>query len=58
MLDLLILAGFYGLVKKKYSASKQELVQAVFVFVLTAFVVLTIIGIWFRGAGMRLAMPF
>jgi quinol-cytochrome oxidoreductase complex cytochrome b subunit len=57
VLDLLVLAIFYVLVKKKYSASKQEMVQAVFVFLLTAFVVLTVIGIWFRGTGMRLIWP-
>ena len=57
-LDLLVLAVFYVLVKKKYSASKQEMVLAVFVFLITSFVILTIVGIWFRAEGMRLALPF
>jgi quinol-cytochrome oxidoreductase complex cytochrome b subunit len=58
ILDLLVLVIFYVLVKKKYSASKQEMVQAVFVFLLTSFVVLTVTGIWFRGTGMRLVLPW
>jgi quinol-cytochrome oxidoreductase complex cytochrome b subunit len=57
VLCLLVLAGFYGFIKKKYGASKQEMIQAVFVFALTSFVVLTIIGIWFRGPGMKLMWP-
>ena len=57
ILCLLVLAGFYSFIKKKYSASKHEMVQAVFVFLLTAFVVLTVMGIWFRGPGMNLTLP-
>ena len=57
VLCLLVLSGFYAIIKKKYSASKQEMVQAIFVFLLTSFVVLTITGIWFRGAGMKLVWP-
>jgi quinol-cytochrome oxidoreductase complex cytochrome b subunit len=56
ILCLLVLAGFYSFIKKKYSASKHEMVQAVFVFLLTAFVVLTVMGIWFRGPGMKLGI--
>ena len=55
--DLIILAGLYGLAKKKFKASNQEMVQAVFVFLVTSFVVLTMIGIWFRGEGMKLVWP-
>jgi quinol-cytochrome oxidoreductase complex cytochrome b subunit len=58
ILDLLFLAGFYVIVKKKYSATKQEMVQAVFVFLITSFVVLTIVGVWFRGAGMKRVFPW
>jgi quinol-cytochrome oxidoreductase complex cytochrome b subunit len=56
VLCLLVLAGFYSFIKKKYSASKHEMVQAVFVFLLTAFVVFTITGILFRGPGMKLGI--
>ena len=55
-LCLLVLGLFSGFLRNKYSPSKNELVQAVFVFLLTAFVVLTITGIWFRGTGMKLGI--
>ena len=45
---------FYGWIKKKYSTINNEAIQAVFVLLLTGFVVLTITGIWFRGQGMAL----
>jgi hypothetical protein len=47
-------AGFYWLLKKAFNATNNEAVQALFTLLTTAFVVLTIIGIWFRGAGMQL----
>ena len=49
--------GFYWWIKKKYSATNNEAVQAVFVLLLTAFVILTVTGIWFRGKGMALVLP-
>ncbi|MBW2450369.1 MAG: cytochrome b N-terminal domain-containing protein [Deltaproteobacteria bacterium] len=55
-----VLAGiivFYRLVKKKYTATSNESIQAVFVLLVVAFIVLTITGIWFRGKGMALIWP-
>lgn len=49
--------GFYHLVKKRYTASTNEALQAVFILLLVSFIVLTVIGIWFRGTGMALTMP-
>ena len=46
--------GFYWWMKKKYCATNNETVQAVFVLLLVAFIILTICGIWFRGQGMEL----
>ncbi len=46
--------GFYVLLKKGFKASNNEAVQALFTLLTTAFVVLTAIGIWFRGTGMQL----
>ena len=51
---MVICAGFYLLMKKVFAASRSEAIQALFTLLLTSFVVLTIIGIWFRGAGMQL----
>jgi len=62
VLPLLILtgfmAGFYRYYLKKLSLSKAELVQAVFVFVIVAFIVLTLVGIFFRGKDMALTLPW
>jgi quinol-cytochrome oxidoreductase complex cytochrome b subunit len=46
--------AFYVLMKNRFGANNNEAIQAVFVLLLTAFVVLTVIGIWFRGKGMAL----
>lgn len=62
VLPLLILlafmTGFYRYYLKKLSLSKAELVQAVFVFVIVAFIVLTMVGIFFRGKDMALCFPW
>ncbi len=42
--------------KKKYS--KNEIVQAVFTFLVISYLTLMIIGIWFRGEGMALMWPW
>ena len=51
---LAVCVGFYMTIKKAYRATNNEAVQALFTLLITAFVVLTIIGVWFRGAGMHL----
>lgn len=62
ILPLLILVGFmfgfYSYYLKKLRLSRAELVQAVFVFIIAAFIVLTVIGIFFRGKDMALAFPW
>jgi quinol-cytochrome oxidoreductase complex cytochrome b subunit len=57
-LILASISGFYWWIKKKYSATNNEAVQAVFVLLLAAFVILTVTGIWFRGQGMALKWPW
>jgi len=57
----IVMAGitlFYWLVKKKYSATKNESIQSVFILLTVAFIILTITGIWFRGKGMALMWPW
>ncbi len=51
---LAVCAGFYWLVKQTFRANNNEAIQAMFTLIVTSFVVLTIIGVWFRGAGMQL----
>ena len=48
--------GFYVVMKRKFEATRAEAVQTLFVFLLVAFVMLTVIGIWFRGEGMALKL--
>ena len=55
---LAALGGFYALMKRKYNATKNEAVQAVFVLLLFAFIILTITTVWFRGEGMALMWPW
>ena len=51
---LAICTGFYAVMKKGFKANNNEAIQALFTLLMTAFVVLTVIGIWFRGTGMQL----
>jgi len=50
--------GFYMLIRKHFNASKNETVQALFVLLVVGFAVLTVTGVWFRGAGMALVWPW
>ncbi len=50
--------AFYMLLKKHLSASKNETVQALFVLLAVGFAILTVTGVWFRGAGMALMWPW
>jgi len=54
----LILWLFYQFIKKKFSLSLNESVQALFVVILTSFILLTLIGIFFRGVDMALTFPW
>jgi quinol-cytochrome oxidoreductase complex cytochrome b subunit len=53
-----IIAGSYLMLKKKFEASTNEAIQTVFIILVTALIVLTVIGAWFRGKGMVLAIPW
>jgi hypothetical protein len=55
---LLVLIGFYDGLKRLFKATNCETIQATFVLLLVAFIVLTVIGIWFRGPGMALMWPW
>lgn len=51
-------ALFYAVARKRLAATRDEAVQALFVMLLVAFLVLTATGIWFRGEGMALVWPW
>jgi len=50
--------GFRMLLLRRFGASKAERVQALFILFFVALAVLTITGVWFRGAGMALVWPW
>ncbi len=50
--------AFYMVLKRHFSASNNETIQALFVLLMVSFMVLTVIGVWFRGAGMALVWPW
>ncbi len=54
----ILIAGYYWFYLRKPGLKKAELIQAVFVFIMVAFIVLTVIGIFFRGKDMELAFPW
>jgi quinol-cytochrome oxidoreductase complex cytochrome b subunit len=49
---------FYMSLKKYFSATVSETVQAIFVLFAVSFTVLPVTGVWFRGAGMALMWPW
>ncbi|MBL8163927.1 MAG: cytochrome b N-terminal domain-containing protein [Anaerolineae bacterium] len=54
----LLLIGYYDMMKRVFKATACETRQSVFVLLVTAFIVLTIIGVAFRGEGMALMLPW
>jgi hypothetical protein len=53
LLAIFIVSGFF-LLKRKYSLDNAEIVQAIGVYIFTGFVILTFIGFYLRGEGMKL----
>jgi quinol-cytochrome oxidoreductase complex cytochrome b subunit len=43
---------------RQYGGNRQETLQAAFAFLATALVILTAVGVWFRGEGMALTWPW
>ncbi len=51
-------AAFRWLMVRRFGLSKSEIVQALFVLFFSSLVILTVIGVWFRGPGMALVWPW
>jgi hypothetical protein len=51
---LLVIAGVGYAARRRFGASRQEVIQAVVVFLVVGFVQLTLICVFFRAEGMRL----
>jgi hypothetical protein len=54
----IVIFFYYRFIKKKYNLSLNESVQAIFVLLITSFIILTLIGIFFRGVDMALTFPW
>jgi quinol-cytochrome oxidoreductase complex cytochrome b subunit len=52
------LGGYYFLLKRGFGLSRIEATQALIVFVVVSFVIMTVTCYLFRGQGMRLTWPF
>jgi quinol-cytochrome oxidoreductase complex cytochrome b subunit len=61
VLPILVLAvvvtGFAAWLRRGFQASPDEVAQAVVLLLASGFLVLTVIGVWFRGEGMALVWP-
>lgn len=55
---LLGLIGYAAAMRRWFAANRCETTLSVFVLVLTGFVILTVIGVFFRGPGMALMWPW
>ncbi len=58
---VIALGVMWGVVRfaaRQHGGNRQEVLQAAFAFVATALVILTIVGVWFRGEGMALTWPW
>ncbi len=62
VLPAVILFGALGTIylwfSKREHVSNNEMIQAMVVLLAVGFAVLTVIGVWFRGAGMALVWPW
>jgi quinol-cytochrome oxidoreductase complex cytochrome b subunit len=57
-LFLLLIAGLVLVFRKWFAINRNEAVQSIFIFLFSIYCVLTITGVWFRGAGMQLVFPW
>jgi quinol-cytochrome oxidoreductase complex cytochrome b subunit len=57
LLTGIVLTAWFLFIKKRFKPDKSEMILFIFTFVMTAYAMLTFIGIWFRGAGMVLTWP-
>ena len=58
LLVMVIILIYSKYLSKKYNLSFTELVQALFVLIITSFVILTLMNVFFRGINMQLTFPW
>jgi quinol-cytochrome oxidoreductase complex cytochrome b subunit len=55
---LIFITALYQFLKRKFIATRNETVQAIFIFILVGFLILMITSVSFRGEGMHLTWPW
>ncbi|MGD8805306.1 MAG: cytochrome b N-terminal domain-containing protein [Chloroflexota bacterium] len=58
LLTAAALLVIYAIMRFGAKANRSEALVGLFTFIITSFVILTVIGVFFRGANMALVMPF
>ena len=62
LVPVAVLCGVIALVwtglRRRFGADRNEVLQAIVVFLFMSFATLTVVGVFFRGAGMALRMPW
>ena len=62
LVPMAVLAGIVVLawmgLRRRFDASRNEALQAIVVFLFVSFATLTVIGVFFRGEGMALRLPW
>jgi len=62
LIPMLLLLGSFTIylwvIRKKYKANIYEIIISLFTIFIVSYIVLTIIGIWFRGEGMQFIWPW
>ncbi len=53
-----VVAIFMIFLQRRYAADSNEMIQSIYIFVMTGYVVLTITCLWLRGVNMALAWPW
>ncbi len=53
-----LIAGYVLVMRKRRAASVNEIVQSLFAMMVAAWLVLTVVGVFFRGPSMKLVWPF
>jgi quinol-cytochrome oxidoreductase complex cytochrome b subunit len=55
---LLAIGAYTTVIKIFFRATTNETVQSVFILLATSYAILTLTGVWFRGEGMALTLPW
>ncbi len=57
LIVIILIIAIAFLIKRRYSATRAEIIQSVYVLLVIVYIVLTITNVYFRGEGMKLVWP-